>query len=374
MTEFTTRKRGGMRTLKIVVAVVFTCMLAASCDDPQNGPPSPSPIPSGPPASQPALTGLELTGQTTLAPDATSEFTLIAVFSDGARTDVTGSAQWTSNNSRYVTSLGQGRYRAVALGEADVNVRYLTRFASREIVVVPDGTFRVTGRIFEDDGVTPVANAHIRVRDAAETGLSTNADASGFYRLYGVMSNVDFVVTRPGYLETERKHMTIDNHATVNISLPLAGPRANVEGSYTVTFDWSNCTNGFRDDLRRRVYSAAIKQSGAQIEVRFTEPAFLHNSANRGDLMTGRVDPNGMHLYADSGYYYYYYGAAFSPFLVELLPDNHRLAIWGTAFLAQSGNRFSGALEGSAQFGRGTGRNIAFLGGCNNGNVSFERR
>ena len=141
-----------------------------------------------------------------------------------------------------------------------------------------------------------------------------------------------------------------------------------------MTFDWSSCTSGFRDDLRRRVYSAAIKQSGSQIEVRFTEPAFVHNSANRGDLMTGRVDPNGMYLYADTGYYYWYYGAAFSPFLVELLPDNHRVTISGTAFLSQSGNRFSGAMQGSAMLGRRVAQGETFVGSCSAGNVNFERR
>jgi len=358
-----------------VFAVVLTGMVGVSCHEPKNGSAGPSPNPPvTPPASQPTLTDLQLSGQTTLAPDATSEFTLTAVLSNGTRTDVTSSAQWSINDSRFVTSLGQGRYRAVSFGEALVSGRYLNRFVSREIVVVPEGTFRVTGRIVEEDGVTPVSNAHIRVRDVDETGPQTDADPSGYYRLYGVKRNVDLVVTRPGYVDTERKHMTIDRHTTVNIFLQLAGPRLNVEGAYTVTFDWSSCTSGFRDDLRRRVYTASVKQSGAEIEVRFTEPSFVHNSANRGDLMEGRVGPSGMYLFADSGYYYWYYGAPSSPFLVELLPDNHRLTTEGTAFLSQSGNRFSGAIQGSVMLGRTTARGETYLGSCSAGNVSFERR
>jgi len=364
-----------MRTLKTVVAILLTSLLVVTCDDPKNGPAGPSPNPPVGPPSSPALTGIELTGQTTLAPGATSEFTLIAVFSDGSRNDVTAAAQWTINNSTYVTSLGQGRFRAVANGEAQLNVRYSNRNASREIVVVPEGTFRVTGRIVEDDGVSPVPNAHIRVRDADAAGPQTDADESGYYRLYGVKRNVDLVVTRPGYIDTERKNMTIDRHMIVNISIPLAGPRMRVEGTYTATFNWSNCSSGFPADLRQRVYTAVVKQSDAQIEARFIEPSFVHNSANRGDLMEGRVTGTGISLFADSGYYYYYYGAGSAPSLIELLSDNRRLLSWGTAVLSQSGNRFSGPIQqGGTTLTQQQTRGPSYIGSCSIGSLIFERR
>ena len=356
------------------VAMVLACVLAASCDDAKNGPSGPSPNPPPVTPSAPQLRNLELNGQTTLAPGATSEFTLIAVFTDGTRTDVTSSAQWSTRSSTYATSLGQGRISAIAVGDTFLDARYSNRNTSREIIIVPDGTFRVTGRILEEDGVTPVANAHIRVRDADAAGPQTDADVSGYYRLYGVKRNIDLVVTREGYVDTERKNLTIDRHTAVNIVLPLMGPRLKVDGTYTVTFDWSNCASGFPTDLRHRVYSAVIKQSEAEIEVRFTEPGFVHNTANRGDLMEGRVGPSGMYLFADSGYYYAYYGAASSPFLTELLPGDLRLVTWGSAFLTQSGNRFSGAMDGGAWVYRRVGQTDTYLGGCNNGNVSFERR
>ncbi len=362
-----------MRTL-IVVATILTCALTAACDDPPVGPARPSTNPPVGLPAQPTLTHLELTGQTTIAPGATAELTVMAVFSDRTRTDVTSTAQWSINDSRFVTSLGQGRYQGVANGEGHVNVRYSTRSAGREIVVVPDGTFRVTGRILEEDGVTPVGNAHIRVRDVDGTGPHTNADASGYYRLYGVKRSIDLVVTREGYVDTEQKNLTISTHTSVNVMLPAPGPRLKVDGAYTVTFDWSSCVSAFRNEFRHRVYSAVVKQSEAEIEVRFTEPEFVHNSANRGDLMEGRVGPSGMHLFADSGYYYAYYGAGSAPYLTELLPDNHRLVSWGTVFLTQSGNRFSGAIQGGAALYRRVGQNDTYLGGCNSGTVTFERR
>jgi len=363
-----TRKRGAMRTLKMVATAIVAGTLMAACDD---TPTAPSRQP--PPLPQPQNT-LELSGQNTIAPGGTSEFTLIAVLADGTRTDVTSVAAWSTNGTSYAASLGQGRVRGVAVGETTLHANYNGRFASREIIVVPDGTFRVTGRVLEQDSVTPVANARIRVRDADDTGLSTTADASGFYRLYGVKAETDFVVTRDGYEETEMR-VRIDKHSTVNLSVPLSGPRLTVEGSYTATFEWSRCINGFRDDLRRRVYGAIVKQVGAQLEIRFTDAEFVHNSANRGDLMDGHVDPNGIYVFADSGYYYAYSGAASAaPFLTELLPDSYRLVTYGRAFLAQSGNRFSGKIDGGLELYRRVSQGDAYLGGCSDGNVTFERR
>ena len=359
-----------MRTLRTVVAIVLTWMFATACDD---SPTRPTDGTKPPPPPIPTLARLELNGQNTIAPGATTEFTLNAVLADGTRTDVTSQAQWSTRGSTYATSLGQGRVRAVAIGETTLDARYTNRSSSREIIVVPDGTFRVIGRIFEDDGVTPVPNAHIRVRDADGTGPQTDADGAGYYRLYGVKREVDFVVTRAGFVDTELKHQTIGEHKTVNIQMPLVGERLQVAGTYTATFNWSNCGAAIPAELHLRVYTAVVKQAGSQIEVRFTEPSFVHNNANLGDLMTGRVDPAGMHVFADSGYYYWY-GEAYAPYLTELLPDGHRLVSWGEAYLMQAGNRFSGTLQGEAWLYRRVGQTQTFLGSCRVANVSFERR
>jgi hypothetical protein len=347
------------RPSRKVLGTVIACGIAAACNDAPAGP-------SGPPPP-PTIAGLELTGQTTLAPGATAELTLIAVLNDGTRTDVTKTAIWAINDARFVSSLGQGRFRAVAHGEATIRVHYSSRNTSREIVVVPDGTFRVTGRVLENDGVTPVANAHIRVRGADETGPSTDADTNGNYRLYGVRPETDFVVTREGFADKEQR-VRIDKHSAVNISMALTAPRLNVEGAYTVMFDWSSCTPAYRADLRQRVYGAVVTQSGAQIEVRFTEPAFAQDFLNRGNLMEGRVDSNAMYLFADRGDFSY------PPYLTELLPDSYRLVTSGTAFLTQSGNRLSGRFLGLALLSRKVPQSETFHGECTAGNVSFERR
>ncbi len=357
-----------MRKLKSVGAIALTCGLSAACDDAPAAPSRPLPPP---PASE-IVTSLELSGQTTLAPGASADFTLIAVFADGTRNDVTGSAQWSTRNSTVVVSEDRGRIRAGTTGDTTLDVRYKQGNVSREIIVVPDGTFRVVGRILEYDGVTPVANAHIQVRDGGATGPSTTADTSGFYRLYGVRAATTLVVTGAGYEETEQR-VWASQHATINIAVARAGPRLNVAGTYTVVFDWSQCGPGFPVDLRRRVYAAVVQQSADNIQVEFTEREFLRRSASRPNLIYGRVHADGIYLIAEPDYYYPI-GPGYSSLLTEILPDNYLLAIWGRAFLAQSGHRFSGTFKGNAWLQRADQASGLDSANCMSGNVSFERR
>ncbi len=355
------------RHLLAFVAAVAVCGLTTSCDEAHS---PETPLTPTPPT---LITRLELSGPGTFAPGQTPVFTLVAFVNDGTQQDVTATAQWTSNNASVVGTLGQGRYRANAMGDTQINARYGAFNASREVIVVPTGTFRVIGRVVESPEESFwVPGAHVQVRDSSGNGPAADADALGYFRLYGVKPDTEFVVSRTGYLDSVR-HVTIDNHSTVNVAISLAGPRAQIVGAYTVTLDLTGCRDGFRQDYAHRVYTAVVQQSGANVEVRFTEPAFAVNSANRGNLMQGRVDPTGLYLTADAGGYYYY-GPGDFPFLVEVLPDGSRLVVSGTAALAASGAIYTGPLTG---FAGNFGPKYPFdnyLGGCNRGQLTFAPR
>ena len=112
------------------------------------------------------------------------------------------------------------------LGETTLNVEVslagavLTDQArgSREILVLPDGTFRVVGAVTEADSPgQAVRDAILEVR--LTEGLSSlpvaraSTDATGRYRLYGVPAESYLHVRRPGYVSvTERTH--VGSHTT----------------------------------------------------------------------------------------------------------------------------------------------------------------
>jgi hypothetical protein len=349
------------------IAVVIVCGLSASCDDLK--PLSDNPLTPTPPT----LVTLELTGPTTFAPGESVAFTLMARVTNGKDTDVTSTSQWNSTNPSVLTSQGPGRYRANTAGDSQISVNYGRLNASREVIVVPTGTFRVTGRVTESDGPFPISGARVQARDSSGNGPSTESDGSGFFRLFGVAPDSEIVVSRAGYSENTR-HVTIDKHSTVNFEMILNGPRPRVDGTYTVTLDLSGCRDGFRPEYAHRVYTAVVQQSGSSVEVRFTEPSFAVNSANLGNLMQGRVEGTGLFLYAQS-FYYYYYGPSSYPFLVEALPDESRLVLTANVTLAESGeSSYTGKLNGYASNYGPRFPNDKYLGGCDGGQLTFTRR
>lgn len=350
------------------LAVVIVCGLSASCDDLKplaDNPLTPTP---------PTLVTLELTGPTTFAPGESVAFKLMARVTNGTDTDVTSTSQWNLSNSSVATSEGAGRYRGNTVGDTQLNVNYGRLGASRELIVVPTGTFRVTGRVTESDGPFPISGARIQARDSSGNGPSTESDGSGFFRLFGVAPDSEIVVSRSGYSESTR-HVSIDKHSTVNFEMNLNGPRLRVDGTYTVTLDLTACRDGFRQEYARRVYTAVVQQSGSSVEARFTEPAFAVNSINRGNLMQGRVEGTGLFLQADLPfYYYYYYGPSSYPLLVERLPDDSRLVISGSATLLESGGSYTGKLDGFASNFGPRFPNDKYLGRCSAGQLTFTRR
>jgi len=322
----------------------------------------------------PTLVTLELTGPTTFAPGESVAFRLMAKVTNGTDTDVTSTSQWNSSNSSVATSQGAGRYRGNTVGDTQLNVNYGRLGASRELIVVPTGTFRVTGRVTESDGPFPISGARVQARDSSGNGPSTESDGSGFFRLFGVAPDSEIVVSRSGYSENTR-HVTIDQHSTVNFEMNLNGPRPRVEGTYTATLDLSGCRDGFRPEYAHRVYTAVVQQSGSSIEVRFTEPVFAVNSANRGNLMQGRVEGSGLFLQAQS-FSYYYYGPGDYPSLVEVLPDDSRLVVSASVSLTELGGTYTGTLSGfTSNYGpRFPNDRYLYLGGCNGGQLTFTRR
>ena len=344
------------------LVVIACCVSVTACgDDPPGTPPSKFP------------TRVELTGPSTIAPGSTAQFTLTAFYSDDTSADVTASAFWCCDQSTlHLTA--PGRFVGQARGDGTINARYTNNMnRSRQVIVLPEGTFRVTGRVYEPGTTSPIALAHISVNDGAGGSLSTDADFSGNFRLYGVPRSADFVVSSAGY-QTQSRHMEFSDHAAITLELPLAGPRLDFAGTFTATFDWRGCSSRVLPEYSRRVYTAVVTQAGSVLDVRFTEPAFAVNSLSRGNLMQGQISAAGITLYAEGFFSYYYYGPSSYPFLVERLPDDSRLVVSGMATLTPSGASFSGEFKGFLEIYGRNFPNGGQLGNCRDASLSFTDR
>jgi hypothetical protein len=334
-----------MRRLSLVSGLV--ALTALGCSDPS------SVFPTTP--SAPGVTGLELTGPSSIAPGQTVQLLANIRLADGTmKLPSPGTAiQWSSSNNSIlrVTSTGLAT-GGPNVGEARIFVTVGTgqaaRFSNKEFVVLPEGTFRMVGTIVEADYPSiPVLGARISVSPG---GLSYITSFDGSYRLYGVPADAVVSITKAGYTSTAQA-IRLTGHSTQNFSLAIIGSRVMISGPYRLTIDTTgSCIGGspLSAALMRRTYDATVTQNGPDVTVLLTEARFRLNSQNRGNRVNGRAGSDGVTFFID-GFdpYYYYYGFSPYPSIAERLSDATILVPQGEVFATGSAGTFSGALNGS---------------------------
>ena len=308
---------------------LLTLALAASCD---NTPTRPSEVP-------PRITRVDIVAPSSLAPGGTTQLRLIARRSDGSAEDVTATARFSSSNRDVLAISPDGIATALNIGESVVGAATNLLYSTREVVVVPDGTFRVVGQVVEED--TPsLAVGGVRVEADGVSPVSTNLD--GRYRLYGVPGHGRMRVSKNGYV-TKELTLALSDHHTENVTLALAGPRLDVAGIYQLTIEAApQCRGQIPDPLLTRQYAAAITQSGTAIQIRLSGANFV-----LADL-AARIDQTGIALdFVNEPIMYGHCEASYAQF-IEKIDDTTYVVIHGLARLLPAGAGFVGTLQGSS--------------------------
>jgi hypothetical protein len=327
------------------VAMATTTLLASCGGEPKRA--------VGPTPNLPLVASIEITGPASIAPGQSAQFTAIAHLTDGTARPATD-VRW-STRSRLIRVDAAGVATAgEQMGEDTLSAEATSAGMSRvvrslkEVIIVPDGTFRMVGGITENGSPeTPVAGARIEVISNTSIAAVTNFD--GQYRLYGVPHAADIRITRDGY----RPHLQsfqLSEHVTQNFELTLAAAALNLAGPYTLSLDATCATSTpVSGDFRHRSYAALITQRGSVLEVGLTESSrFRVNTRGRGDRFSGRADPVGAAFDLGSSFFPYYapYDPSTYPNLVENLPNGTFLAVDGTVQTTGSAAELSGDLWG----------------------------
>ena len=100
-------------------------------------------------------------------------------------------------------------------GEAAVFASFGGRSSGKTVLVLPAGTFMLSGGVF-DQG-EPAPGVRIAVVAGPAAGLETVTDSGG-YRLYGVSGEVDVRATKPGYLD-QTKRVTVTSNQILGFSM-----------------------------------------------------------------------------------------------------------------------------------------------------------
>lgn len=301
------------------------------------------------PSVEPVVSRVQIEGPETIAPGQSAQFTAIATYTDGTRAAATDT-QWSASGGK-LTITGAGLAQASSEpGEGTVSVSVPIggngrgrRNGFMEVVIVPPGTFRVTGSVTEQG--LPVPGAQV---DVSGTAIRAPTDLDGRYRAYGVPANATLTVTREGY-HSQTRTLNLTRHGIENFALTLSGPRLGLTGDYSVTIEAGDACpqqTGLRDDLRLREYAATLTQKGPEVTVQLTDAIFNVRNG-RGDRFLGRVDAAGAAFrLEDASFDYYYYNVSTFPSIVERLADGTYLVTVGDAQTRGSDSEMSGSLLG----------------------------
>lgn len=333
-----------MRLAPLAIATAAAAIVIASCN---RTPTTPSLITQrGQPPTGPYELFVEIVGPRTVAPGGTAQFQAIAHRSDSTTQDVTNTAIWRSSQTNVLT-LDKGVATGLTVGESNIDAISVTRSSRREVIVTPDGTFRLVGRVAEADSPnTSIAGARIEI--AGAPGPSTTTDLFGLYRLYGVPANPQISVSKNGYVPRV-ENLTLVDHRSQNFTLAWASPRPDVSGTYTLTIALSDrCRSSLPEATFSRTYTAAVVQNGPALTVNLSGATLIANRSGNGERFFGRMEPGQIRFSVGNAddFYYYYYGRI--PGIVEEIEPSLYYMVFGSVTIANaSPNRLSGMLNGA---------------------------
>jgi hypothetical protein len=356
----------------IAAMLVAAAMVVMSCGD--NGPTRPAPISSPPPPAAASVVRVEVEAPASMDPDASLQLKANAIKSDGSAENVTAQAQWSSSNTGVVEVSAAGVATARARGEANVIARYQSRSASARLLVLPAGTFRLTGQVA--DGSVALSGVTVTVLAGTGEGLSAVSDMTGAYAIYGVGGRVRIQAKKEGY-DNALADLDVSNHVRLDLNLRFSGQRPDLNGSYTLTIEAVVCS-GFAgaplpEEARRRSYRATLNQDGANLEVRLSGADFIVTNGH-GDRFGGIISGDTVTFAVGDAYYYYsYYSGHFG--LIERLSSSGAFLVNGTVSAKADSSGIDGTLRGSVLISRGTTPPFTqFSNGCFSSAHRFEMR
>jgi len=345
-----------------LLAVAALVVAGGSC---RKSPTSPPPVPV--PGNVNVLR-LQTNVPTSIAPGATIRLTATAVKSDGTTEDVTNSTQWSSTNSPVVEISSDGIATGRERGESQVNARYLNISNTTVLMVLPEGTFKLTGLVA--DSGTPLEDATVTVIAGTGAGQTAVTSFRGFCALYGVAGDVKLEAKKAGYSNLIVEARVVRANQRADFGLALAGGRPNAAGRYdlTVTAD-PDCAARLPAEARRRTYIATVMQDGVDLSVALTGAEYIVTGGT-GDRFPGSVTFDGVRLILMDEAYYYYTGFA----IVERFATT-AVIVNGLASAAPTSDGYAGRLSGS--IGVASRPSFPFYplsSGCTGQNHGFEMR
>ena len=356
--------------MKGILGILIVMSVSACGSDAQKGGPS-------------GFVRVEILGPASLEPGQTASYSVVETRGDGS-SRVLSAATWTSSDTTVVQVASSGMATAQSrAGETVIQVRTTTQgTASKEVLVLPKGTFRVVGVISEADqpaSRVPAARLEVRTEPALSAPVVATAttDLNGRYRLYGVPPDAYVRVLKAGYLDTT-EHRQFTAHANMDLLLRWGADPPVLAGEYAMTVQVVQCRFGrpLPPDLQVRRYRATVEQTGTALTVTARDARFLAHADGESNRFTGVVTPTGANFHIQ-GFYDFYYYRTYPPVpaLAEVLPDGTLLVMNGRTSATGTSGTLSGVLSGLMVHYEGTlPGSVRWLEGCSEPRLTLTRQ
>jgi hypothetical protein len=239
-----------------------------------------------------------------------------------------------------VAIVSAGAVTGVTLGRTLIRVNFERLSASLTIVIEPDGTFILKGKVTEP-GQVVVSGAAVEVISGPARQAITNS--AGLYEFFGMAGTFIVRVGKTAYFD-ERRTVTMSADQSLDVDITPRFAPADVAGKYRVTFTASASCTTLPAELRTRTYTAQIDQNAASLHVTLSDASFV----TMRNAFVGKVSGDSVTFDLGVGdFYYLYYGGV----VQERLPSGQTLTIFGPIAASITPQSISGTFAGGFAWG-----------------------
>ena len=206
---------------------------------------------------------------------------------------MTSQATWESSTPGVLEISPGGLARAWTLGEARLTARHQDLALTRVVMVLPDGTFRLGGRVaeFESEFAQGIGGATVEVLSGTGLGLrATSAAVTGQFALYGVAGQIQLRVTADGYLPTTSGVIFVNQFAqgVQLLSLtPVGGTTGELSGIWTLKLSPADCPF-LPEAAHVRQFTTEVAQSASRMTMKLWAPG-VSTADLTGQFVGGRL-------------------------------------------------------------------------------------